>query len=306
MSTDTGSILDKFLQVLWLEHGLSHNTIDSYRYDLQQYLSWLKICNIDLVDLSENDLQKYLAHRVDLGHSARSTARFLSVIRKFLDFLVEKQLIEFNFSKNIYFPKIAKKLPVYLTPHEVELLLLAPDQNKTLEIRDKAMLELLYACGLRVSELINLKLEDINFKQGVLRVVSGKGGKSRLVPIASNSLNYLEYYLKNSRDRLLSSSLQKNINKNIEFIFIKKNGDKISRQAFWYRIKIYAVRANISKDISPHTLRHSFATHLVNNNADLRAVQLLLGHKSISITQIYTHVARARLQQIYQEHHPRS
>jgi integrase/recombinase XerD len=286
------SLLEQFLKNLWLQYGLSDNTIESYRYDLNNFLLWLEQNSLHLLAITEVHLQDYLAQRLEHGIGARSSSRFLSSLKKFYKYLLTKDLVNYDPTLNIYRPKIGRKLPNYLSEIEVITLLKSPDVNEEIGLRDKAMLELLYACGLRISELIKLTIHDVNLKQGVIRVESGKGGKNRLVPIAANAQKWLEKYLAVRNNKS-------------EIVFANKAGDAITRQAFWYRIKHYAVIAQITKNISPHTLRHSFATHLVNNDADLRVVQLLLGHASISVTQIYTHIAKVRLQQIHNQHHPR-
>ncbi len=286
--------LEDFLQNLWLQHGLSDNTIASYRYDLTNYLKYINQNNLTLLNINESDLQTYLAERLESGVSARTSSRFLSSIKKFYSFLLNKDLVKFDPTVNIHRPKIGRKLPNYLSESEVIILLKTPDISTDIGLRDKAMLELLYASGLRVSELINLSLNDVNFKQGVVRIVSGKGGKSRLVPMAETSQTWMQKYINSARH-----------NAKTDVIFISKSGVGMTRQTFWHRLKLYASMAGINKEISPHTLRHSFATHLVNNDADLRVVQLLLGHTSISVTQIYTHIAKVRLQQIHKQHHPR-
>tara|TARA_R110002072_G_scaffold7918_2_gene42052 strand:- start:12505 stop:13440 length:936 start_codon:yes stop_codon:yes gene_type:complete len=298
------NIIEQFLDNIWLEYGLSDNTIISYRYDLKKFTKWLNQQNLALVDINEEDIKKYLEYRYGENLSSKSTARFCASLRKFFNYLILSKLRDNDPTKNLIIPKISRNLPTSLTEEEVELLLNEPKDNSSLEIRDKAMLELLYACGLRISELINLTVNQIDFNQGALRVI-GKGNKERLVPIGNMAEQYLKKYLNSARVNLLTNYLD-----NSHYLFIGGGNKRsihgaITRQAFWYRIKHYSLRANISKNISPHVLRHSFATHLINNNADLRVVQLLLGHSSLSTTQIYIHVAKERLKNMHKIHHPR-
>lgn len=297
---DSVEIIDIFLSNLWLEYGCSDNTIAAYRYDLKIFNTWLNSQKLNIVDVSEANILDYLAVLHDKNLRASSTARFCATIRKFYTHLFLNNYRSDNPTINLTVPKIGRSLPLSLTEVEVENLLKAPNLNKPLEIRDKAMLELLYACGLRVSELTTLNLSSINFKMGALRII-GKGNKERLIPLGEVAEKYLKLYLNNVRQNLIGME-----NNSQVFLNLKKTTKtSITRQAFWYRIKHYAKRANISKNITPHVLRHSFATHLVNNNADLRVVQLLLGHSSLNTTQIYIHVAKERLKKMHKMHHPR-
>lgn len=298
-------IVEQFLDSIWLEYGLSDNTISSYRYDLKKFSEWLSLKELYLKDINESDIKSYLAFRNEKEFSAKSTARFCASLRKFFNYLILSNLRSDDPTKNLIMPKIPRELPDSLTELEVEQLLNEPKDSLALEVRDKAMLELLYACGLRISELINLTVDQIDFIQGSLRIL-GKGNKERLVPLGMAAEKYVKIYINNHRKELLDSYRIDNI----KYLFVsggnkKSLSGKITRQAFWYRIKHYSIRANIIKNISPHTLRHSFATHLVNNNADLRVVQLLLGHSSLSTTQIYIHVAKERLKHIHKTYHPR-
>ena len=303
-SEQNHNIVDKFLDNIWLEYGLSDNTISSYRYDLKNFIKWLDSQDLNLSKATDSDIKRYLEFRHDKKLSSKSTARFCASLRKFFNFLILSNLRLDDPTNELIIPKISRDLPESLTEQEVEILLSEPKTNIDLEMRDKAMLELLYSCGLRVSELINLKIEQIDFNQGSIRIL-GKGDKERLVPIGDVAEQSLKNYINIARPNLLEK-----LKSNNSFLFItsgnKKSKDgKITRQAFWYRIKHYSTRANILKNISPHVLRHSFATHLVNNNADLRVVQLLLGHSSLSTTQIYIHVAKERLKNMHKIHHPR-
>ncbi|OQX38196.1 MAG: site-specific tyrosine recombinase XerD [Oceanospirillales bacterium LUC14_002_19_P2] len=291
------TLIDQFLQSLWLEKGLSDNSLSAYRRDLDQLSVWLEQRGKTLMEATHPLLQQFLDWRSEEAYSARSTARVLSAIRGFYRYLLRRELISEDPVSLIESPKLGRQLPQSLSEADVEALLQAPSVGRPLELRDRTMLELLYASGLRVSELVSLKTGNINLRQGVVRVL-GKGGKERLVPLGENALNWLERYLAHGRSVLLGEG-------RADTLFPGRQGRPMTRQTFWHRIKKYAVRAGIDKPLSPHTLRHAFATHLLNHGADLRVVQLLLGHSDLSTTQIYTHVARHRLQQLHAEHHPR-
>ncbi|AFJ43150.1 site-specific tyrosine recombinase XerD [Francisella orientalis] len=287
--------VDAFLDNLWLEHGLSQNTISSYRTDLkflQNYFSQAELINLDF-----EQLYAFISYRSKNGYSSRSNARMISTLRKFYNWLISTDQVTTNPTTKLTLPKLAKKLPKDMTETDVERLLQAPDLTYDIGIRDKAMLELMYATGLRVSELVGLNTHDIDLNIGVIQVM-GKGSKERIVPIGEYALEYLHKYFEESR-----KSLAKNFKE--KAVFISKHSKRITRQSFWHRIKSYALIAGINTDISPHTLRHAFATHLLNHGADLRSVQLLLGHSNVSTTTIYTHISQNRLQEIYQKHHPR-
>ncbi len=281
-----------------MEHGLSENTLSAYRNDLQTLAAWLCGHELTLIAAQREHLLEYLSHRVASGVKATSTARMLSSMRRFYRYLIRERRIDTDPSELIESPKLGRPLPDSLTEEEVENLLAAPDIEKPQGLRDRAMLELLYACGLRVSELVSLKIEQLNLRQGVIRVF-GKGSKERLVPIGEQAVSWIEDYTRDSRPVLLKGRLTTNA------LFVTNRGGPMTRQAFWYVIKRNARQADINKHLSPHTLRHAFATHLVNHGADLRVVQMLLGHSDLSTTQIYTHVARARLQDLHSQHHPR-
>jgi integrase/recombinase XerD len=292
-----GQLLDGFLDALWMEHGLSRNTLAAYRSDLGGLAAWLQARGLGLVQASRHDLLAYLAERVGAGTHARSAARLLSSLRRFYRYQAREGRVAEDPSLRIDSPKIGRPLPKSLTEAEVDALLAAPPIGEVLGLRDRTMLELLYACGLRVSELVSLELSQVNARQGVLRV-TGKGDKDRLVPFGEEAQGWLDRYLAEARPVLLKGRPN-------PALFPTSRGAAMTRQAFWYLVKRYAAAAGIAKPISPHTLRHAFATHLLNHGADLRVVQLLLGHSDLSTTQIYTHVARERLKQLHARHHPR-
>ncbi|MCF5450050.1 site-specific tyrosine recombinase XerD, partial [Pseudomonas syringae] len=275
-------LIDRFLDALWLEKGLSDNTRDAYRSDLALFNGWLQERNVDLISAGREVILDHLAWRVDNAYKPRSTARFLSGARGFYRYLLREKLIAVDPTLQIDMPQLGKPLPKSLSEADVEALLAAPDLSEPIGERDRAMLEVLYACGLRVTELISLTLEQVNLRQGVLRVM-GKGSKERLVPMGEESIVWVERYLRGARDELLGG-------KPSDVLFPSTRGDQMTRQTFWHRIKHQATVAGIGKSLSPHTLRHAFATHLLNHGADLRVVQMLLGHSDLSTTQIYTHV----------------
>ena len=290
-------IIDQFIDHLWLEDGLSKNTLNSYRFDLLIFVSWLdETKKIELLDVSELEIQEFLAFKFPTSKS-RSISRLLATLRRFFRFLLRENKIKEDPTLKIQTPKIPQSLPKSLSEDEVEGLLEAPDIKTDVGMRDRSMLELLYACGLRVSELVGIQLTEVILSDGVIRV-TGKGSKTRLVPMGEEAVDWIKKYLAESRQNILNKQTSK-------FLFVTNRGGEMTRQAFWYLIKKYALMANIDKPMSPHILRHAFATHLINHGADLRVVQMLLGHSDISTTQIYTHVARERLKKLHQEHHPR-
>ena len=289
--------VEQFIEFLWVEQGLSNNTLSSYRTDLKKYSEWLSNNEFDLLSAESSTLQAYLSWRYQSQLSARSTARFLSTIRRFYGFCVQQNLMSQDPSLNITSPKLGKSLPHSLTEQETLRLIRAPEIETAIGARDKAMIELLYSSGLRVTELISLEMSQMGLRQGVLRII-GKGNKERLVPIGEDALLAIEYYLSQSRPELLSG-------KTCDVVFLSTRAKQMTRQTFWHRIKFYAKQAGIKKHLSPHTLRHAFATHLLNHGADLRTLQMLLGHSDLSTTQIYTYVAKERLKQLHQTHHPR-
>lgn len=293
-------LLDEFTDTLWLEDGLSRNTLTSYRSDLWQLGEWLAKQSQGVRSLREAtqpDLLAFLASRVSSLAKASTTSRELSSIKRFYRFLLRQGRIGIDPSLNIDSPRLPRYLPDSLTEAEVEALLSAPDVTQPLGLRDRAMLEILYATGLRVSELVSLKLAQINADMGIVRV-TGKGSKERLVPLGEEALYWVDDYIGKARPFLLGDKVT-------DKLFVTARSDAMTRQTFWYLVKRHAQQAGIIKSLSPHTLRHAFATHLLNHGADLRVVQLLLGHADISTTQIYTHVARERLKQLHTKHHPR-
>ncbi len=291
-------VIEAFLDTLWVEHGLSENTLSAYRNDLLGLSRWLSKLPIKITEVRRDHLLDYLSYRVQQGSMPRTSARLLSSIRRFYRYLLRQGAVQKDPSAQIEFPKLGRPLPETLTEEEIESLLTAPNVQKAQGIRDRAMLEVLYACGLRVSELVGLTLGQVNLNHGVIRV-TGKGNKERLIPFGEQASEWLERFVNEARADLLKSKRQS------DALFITNRGAAMTRQAFWHLIKKYAQQVGITKHLSPHTLRHAFATHLLNHGADLRVVQMLLGHSDLSTTQIYTHVAQARLQELHRKHHPR-
>ena len=288
--------LDTFIDHLWLEDGLSKNTLESYRLDLTIFSVWSSKQNKQLLTIDQADIQQYLAVKFPLS-KPRSIGRLIASLRRFYRFLVRENKISKDPTLQIQSPKLPRSLPKSLNEDEVIALLNAPNIDEATGLRDRAMLELLYACGLRVSELVGIRVTEVSISDGVVRV-TGKGSKTRLVPMGEEAIDWISRYLKEARSEILQRSLT-------DALFVTNRGGAMTRQAFWYLIKRYALLAGISKPMSPHVLRHAFATHLLNHGADLRVVQMLLGHSNISTTQIYTHVARERLKQLHSMHHPR-
>jgi integrase/recombinase XerD len=296
LSNKSTEIIDLFLDTLWMERGLSKNTLSAYRSDLCKFLLWLEGENFEVDQVRSNNILTYLA--LSGKKSTRTIARSLSSLRRLYEYLYREGRIKINPVDNVDAPRLGRNLPKSLTENEVESLLEAPNVKQALGLRDKCMLEVLYATGLRVSELVALTLHQINLRQGVIRV-TGKGNKERLVPFGETATQWLDKYLSSTRDEIIKDKLATDV------LFPSIRGKAMTRQTFWYMVKRYTVSAGIKKSISPHILRHAFATHLINHGADLRVVQMLLGHIDISTTQIYTHVARERLKDIHAEHHPR-
>ena len=290
-------LVDRFLDAIWMERGLSQNTLGAYRADLMTLGRSLAEQDkpIDLADKA--DLLAFIAKRVESGAKPRSTARQLSSFRRFFRYIMREGLRDTDPTADIEMPRIGRSLPQTLSEEEVDALLSAPNTDEPLGHRDRAMLELLYATGLRVSELINIQQSQINFNEGVLRIV-GKGDRERLIPLGEESQRWIRDFIDGPRMEIL-------LERQTDYLFPTRRGDRMTRQAFWHIIKRYAAKAGIRKKLSPHSLRHAFATHLLNRGADLRVVQLLLGHSDLSTTQIYTHVARERLKDLHSEHHPR-
>jgi integrase/recombinase XerD len=291
------SLIEAFLDSVWAERGLSENTLQSYRYDLRQLALELSKRKKNLETASREDLLHVLAQQVQSGRSPRSLSRYLSGFRQFYQWLLREGRIPEDPSALIESPKLGRGLPKALSEEQVEALLGAPDTDTPLGLRDRTMLELMYASGLRVSELVGLEVTHLNLNQGVVRVL-GKGGKERLVPLGEESLAWIQRYLTAARPELMKGG-------DCRQVFVTNRRKGMTRQAFWHAIRRHALNAGIDQAVSPHMLRHSFATHLLNHGADLRVVQLLLGHSDLSTTQIYTHIAREGLKQIHSKHHPR-
>jgi len=290
--------VELFLDALWLESGLSENTLAAYRNDLQHFAVWLDAQARTLFQVQSQDISRYLAERHVQGCSARSDARLLSSLRRFYRYQLRERRMPYDPTVALDSPRLGRPLPGTLSEQEVEALLLAPDVTRVIGLRDRCMLEILYAAGLRVSELVGLEVQQLNRQRGLVRII-GKGDKERLVPLGDEALGWVENYLRQARPDLLRGH-------GGDALFPGQGGRPITRQTFWHRIKRYAAQAGIRRSLSPHTLRHAFATHLLNHGADLRVVQLLLGHSDLSTTQIYTHVARQRLKDLHAAHHPRA
>ncbi len=295
--TDRDTI-EQYLDNLWMEKGLSQNSLSAYRRDLTALSLWLASRSLRLLDVKREDVLAYLSHRMGAGLKARSTARCLSCLRGFYTYQIREKRVEVDPTLRVDNPKLGRPLPDTLSEMDVEALLNAPDLENPVGFRDRTMLELLYATGLRVSELVGLAVHEVNLRQGVVRVM-GKGSKERLVPVGEEALAWIQTYLLEYRVDLLKGNQASSV------MFPSTRGTQMTRQTFWYRIKAHAKTAGIVRKLSPHTLRHAFATHLLNHGADLRVVQLLLGHSDLSTTQIYTHIAQQRMKELHAEHHPR-
>ena len=291
-------LLDEFGDSLWLEDGLSRNTLESYRRDLNKFAAWLeRQGKPSILEAAHADIEGFLAHLYDQQAKATSASRAISSLKRLFRYLLRQNKISADPTLQIATPRLPRSLPKSLTEQDVELLLNAPDVEIPLGLRDRAMLEVLYATGLRVSELVGLSVAQVSLDMGVVRVM-GKGSKERLVPLGEEALDWIRRYLAEGRPALLAGKV-------CDALFVTQRADAMTRQMFWYLIKKHARHGGLSKALSPHTLRHAFATHLLNHGADLRVVQMLLGHADISTTQIYTHVARERLKLLHQRHHPR-
>jgi integrase/recombinase XerD len=296
---NNADLLDEFCDALWLEDGLSRNTLESYRRDLSKFSAWLQGQRaVTILEATHADIQGFLAHLYTQQKAkATSTSRAISSLKRLFRYLLRQNKITADPTLQIATPKLPRSLPKSLTEEDVELLLNAPDVESPLGMRDRTMFEVLYATGLRVSELVGLSVAQVSLDMGVVRVM-GKGSKERLVPLGEEALDWLQNYLQEMRPALLSGRLS-------DAMFVTQRGEAMTRQMFWYLIKKHAKQGGLHKPMSPHTLRHAFATHLLNHGADLRVVQMLLGHSDISTTQIYTHVARERLKALHSKHHPR-
>ncbi|MDP3421081.1 MAG: site-specific tyrosine recombinase XerD [Thiobacillus sp.] len=298
MPKPINGLIDRFCDHLWLEDGLADLTLAAYRRDLTIFGAWLEQERRHGLDATvAGDIEAYLAWRFSQRTQPRSAARYTSALKRFYRYLLRENLIATDPTLNLDSPKLPRALPKTLTEADVERLLDSADVNTSLGLRDRAMLETLYATGLRVSELVGLKLTAVNLNDGVLRV-TGKGNKDRLVPLGEEAVQWLKRYLADARPLLMEKNLS-------DAVFVTARGGGMTRQGFWYLIRRRAQAAGITRPLSPHTLRHAFATHLLNHGADLRVVQMLLGHSDISTTQIYTHVARERMKQLHTQHHPR-
>jgi integrase/recombinase XerD len=295
--TEADPAIGRFLDAVWMERGLSQNTLAAYRADLTALTRWLEERHLIVARTTRADLVAFIAWRIEAGARPRSTARQLSSFRRFFRFLVREGAVSDDPTAQIAMPKIGRSLPKSLTEGEVEALLAAPVVADPLGHRDRTMLEVLYATGLRVSELVNLKHTQVNTNQGVIRIV-GKGNRERLIPLGDEAVRWIAEFVRGPRTEIL-------IERQTDYLFPTRRGDRMTRQAFWHIIKRYARKAGVQKELSPHTLRHAFATHLLNRGADLRVVQMLLGHSDLSTTQIYTHVARERMKELHAQHHPR-
>ena len=293
----TSSWIERYLDAQWLEKGLATNSLQSYERDLRLFEDWLRQRGQTLVGVAAADVMEYLGDRLQAGRARSSSARLLSALRGFYQYATREQWIALDPTAMLDSPKIGRRLPKSLSEEDVERLLAAPDTTTALGLRDRAMLELLYASGLRVSELVDLTLSQVSLTQGVVRVL-GKGSKERLVPMGDEALHWLKRYLTQARPDFT-------VGMQTDIVFPSRLGQRMTRQTFWHRIKHHASTAGIAASLSPHTLRHAFATHLLNHGADLRIVQMLLGHSDLSTTQIYTHVAQLRLQTLHKQHHPR-
>lgn len=292
------ALIDLFLNEYWIEKGLSENTVQSYRLDLTALCDWLDKNDLSLKTLDAVNLQGFLGERLEKGYKATSTARMLSAMRKLFQYLYREKYRVDDPSAVLSSPKLPGRLPKYLTEQQVSDLLNTPDVDVPLELRDKAMLELLYATGLRVTELVSLTIENMSVQQGVVRVI-GKGNKERIVPMGEEAAYWVRQFMLYGRPVLLNGQSS-------DVVFPSQRAQQMTRQTFWHRVKHYAILADIDANaLSPHVLRHAFATHLVNHGADLRVVQMLLGHTDLSTTQIYTHVAKERLKRLHERFHPR-
>jgi integrase/recombinase XerD len=287
------SNLRSFFDYLYIEKGLSQNTVQAYETDILSFLNWLtKTPNINYLNLKEDNINNYIAYLFKSKLKSSSVNRKISSLKSLYLYLIKKNILKNSPISEVITPKKEKYLPSSMSEDEVDRLLKSPDTSNKIEKRDKAMIEMLYATGMRISELVNLKLTDVDLQRCVAKVF-GKGKKERLIPFGEAALEALSDYI-SDRDKSVSKE-----------IFLSNRGKKLSRVAFWQRIKIYLIRENLKNSISPHTLRHAFATHLLNRGADLRSVQLLLGHSDLSTTQIYTHIAKQRLSEVLKKHHPR-
>ncbi len=298
IETPYNNHISSFLDNIWAENGLSKNTLDSYRSDISKFIYFILDNNIKISNVKTSDINNYIAKRFSKGISAKSNMRLISSLKKFFRYLYTHKVITYNPTDNLISPKKIKSLPYSIDVANVDKLLAAPNLKTKIGYRDKAMLELLYACGLRVTELVSLKIFQISVQNNILRV-QGKGNKERVVPINDYALDYINSYINEVRPSFFNGEPT-------DDLFLTSRGKAMTRHAFWHIIKKYAKEADIVDNLSPHTLRHAFATHMINNGADLRVIQLLLGHTDLATTQIYTHIAKKELKELHNKHHPRA
>ena len=297
MQSESKLLIETFLDSLWLEKNLSQNTLESYKNDLNKFRNFLEKNNKSVLKADHFLILSFLSFLLDKGFSSKTVSRNISSLKSFFKYLISVEHIKINPMLNIDAPKSGLFLPTTLTVEETQQILDAPNELRPIEMRDKAMLYTLYATGMRISELISLNMHNVDLTRGSVQVI-GKGGKERLIPLTNDAITMIKKYLTNARDKLSKGKDHNNI-------FVSTHGKQISRHSFWHRIKAYLKKVDVKKEVHPHTLRHAFATHMLNNGADLRSVQLLLGHSDLATTQIYTHVAQAEVKNLIKKHHPR-
>ena len=297
MQSESKLLIETFLDSLWLEKNLSQNTLESYKNDLSKFRNFLEKNNKSVLKADHFLILSFLSFLLDKGFSSKTVSRNISSLKSFFKYLISVEHIKINPMLNIDAPKSGLFLPTTLTVDETQQILDAPNELRAIEMRDKAMLYTLYATGMRISELISLNMHNVDLTRGSVQVI-GKGGKERLIPLTSDAINMIKKYLTEAREKLSKGKDHNNI-------FVSTHGKQISRHSFWHRIKAYLKKVDVNKEVHPHTLRHAFATHMLNNGADLRSVQLLLGHSDLATTQIYTHVAQAEVKNLHKKHHPR-
>ena len=297
MQSESKLLIETFLDSLWLEKNLSQNTLESYKNDLSKFRNFLEKNNKSVLKADHFLILSFLSFLLDKGFSSKTVSRNISSLKSFFKYLISVEHIKINPMLNIDAPKSGLFLPTTLTVEETQQILDAPNELRAIEMRDKAMLYTLYATGMRISELISLNMHNVDLTRGSVQVI-GKGGKERLIPLTSDAINMIKKYLTEAREKLSKGKDHNNI-------FVSTHGKQISRHSFWHRIKAYLKKVDVNKEVHPHTLRHAFATHMLNNGADLRSVQLLLGHSDLATTQIYTHVAKAEVKNLHKKHHPR-
>ena len=297
MQSESKLLIETFLDSLWLEKNLSQNTLESYKNDLNKFRKFLEKNNKSVLKADHFLILSFLSFLLDKGFSSKTVSRNISSLKSFFKYLISVEHIKINPMLNIDAPKSGLFLPTTLTVEETQQILDAPNELRPIEMRDKAMLYTLYATGMRISELISLNMHNVDLTRGSVQVI-GKGGKERLIPLTNDAIAMIKKYLSNAREKLSKGKDHNNI-------FVSTHGKQISRHSFWHRIKAYLKKVDVKKEVHPHTLRHAFATHMLNNGADLRSVQLLLGHSDLATTQIYTHVAQAEVKNLHKKHHPR-